>query len=298
MGSALAPLALRGSAEHRRRLDPLTRIQIAWLAAAALALALVYLPTMVWLFDRWTLSVWHNAHGMLIPPVVAYFAYLELKRVKDLPPTSSAWGFLFLAPALMLHALDTGIHTQLLSAASLVLALPGLALLFLGPQRTARIAFPLAFMTLMLPIPLVLTEPIHLLLREVATAASAAIIPSLGITAYVEGTTFYLARSTLHVSDACSGFSTLYAALAVAALTAYACPVNWRRVVVLLIAPALAVAANVLRVILLIAVVDQTGVDVLATWFHPATGMMTFAFAIPVILWVGSPTAGAGATGE
>ncbi len=266
----------------------LSRVQIVWLTAVATALGLVYLPTILWLFDRWTMSVWHNAHGMFIPALVGYFAYHELTRLRHLPPSSSALGFAFLLPALGLHVLDTGMHTQLLSAASLVLILPGLSLLFLGWQRTMAIAFPLAFMALMLPIPLALTESLHLVLRKIATVASGAIVPLLGITAYTEGTTVHLAGATLQIGDGCSGFSTLYAACAVAALTAYSCSGWSRRVLVLLSAAPLAIAANILRVVLLIAVVDWTGIDVLSTWVHPASGMLTFALSLPVIFWLGS----------
>ena len=270
----------------------LSRAQIVWLAAVGGLLALLYVPTVQWLVDRWTLSVWHNGHGMVIPFVVGYFVYLELKRVRDLPASSSVWGFLFLVPALVLHVLDTGIHTQLLSAGSLVLLMPGLSLLFLGRRRTAEIAFPLAFLALMLPIPLAFTEPVHLVLRKVATTGAAAVIPWLGITSYVEGTTFHLARATLHVGDSCSGFSTLYAAVAVAALTAYSCPDVKRRLVVLAVAAPLAIAANVLRVILLIAIVKWNGIDVLSTWIHPASGMLTFALSLPLIFWLGSTKRG------
>lgn len=192
------------------------------LGAVVLAAELVvlYAPTLNWLFDRWTMSVWHHAHGLLIPPLVGYFAYQELKPLSHLPRSSSAWGFAFLIPALALHALDTGMHTQLLSAVALLMALPGLSLLLLGSARTRAIAFPLAFLAFSLPIPLAFTERIHWELRQVATAGTATIVPLLGIPLYVEGTTLHLARGAVQVADACSGFSTLYAAIAVACLTA------------------------------------------------------------------------------
>jgi exosortase len=270
------------------RTEALTRVQVLWLALVGAGLFALYLPTVRWLIDRWTMSVWHNAHGMFIPFIVGYFAYYELSRVAGYQRESSALGFLFVVPALLLHMLDTGIHTQLLSAVSIVVLLPGLSLLFLGRRRTAAIAFPLAFMLLMLPIPLAFTEPVHLVLRKIATAGAGAVIPFLGITSYVEGTTFYLTQGTLHVGDGCSGFSTLYAAVAVAALTAYSCQDIRRRVIVLAAAVPLAIAANVLRVILLIALVHRTGLDVLSTWVHPASGMLTFALSLPVIFWLGS----------
>src|SRR5688572_10745804 len=140
--------------------------QRAGLFLAAMELMVLYAPTVRWLFDRWTLSVWHHAHGLLVPPVVAYFAYQEISRLPSLPRNSSVWGFAFVVPALALHALDAGMHTQLLSAASLVILLPGLSLLTLGLSRTRAILFPLSFLAFALPIPLVLTEQLQLQLRH------------------------------------------------------------------------------------------------------------------------------------
>src|SRR5215213_7395633 len=155
---------------------------------AGLGLVLLYAPTVIWLWSRWTMSVWHNAHGLLIPPIVAYLAYLELQPMRHLPASASRWGFAIVIPALLLLALDAGMHTELLSAVSLVAILPGLSLLFLGVERTRAIAFPLAFATLALPIPLSLTETVHLVLRQISTVATAAIVPLLGVPIHAEGT--------------------------------------------------------------------------------------------------------------
>ncbi len=270
-----------------------------WLVGVALAL--VYAPTAGWLWQRWTMSVWHNAHGLLIPPVVAYLVWLELREKRSLPVSSSALGFVFLVPALLMHVLDTGMHTQLLSAASIVLILPGLSLLFFGLPRTKAITFPLAFTLFALPIPLSLTERLHLILRHLTTDGVAAIIPFLGVPVFAEETTLHTAKASLIVADACSGFSTLYAAAAVACLTAYQSD-GWRRLLVLVSAPPLAVAANIIRVMILVAVTAHSGTDVLQTWIHPASGMLTFVLALPVIFWLGqagrpgAPPAGPAAT--
>src|SRR5690348_10725602 len=69
-------------------------------------LILLYAPVSRWLYGRWTMSIWHNAHGLLIPPIVAYLAWQELKPLRHEPRAASAWGFVFLVPALMLHAVD------------------------------------------------------------------------------------------------------------------------------------------------------------------------------------------------
>jgi exosortase len=260
------------------------------LGLVGVQLVVLYAPTIAWLVERWTISVWHNAHGFLIPPLVAYLVYRELKAFRHHPAAASAWGFAVLLPALSLQALDAGMHTQLLAAVSLVLALPGLALLFLGRERTKAILFPLAFLSLMLPIPLALTERIHLYLREIATVTTAWLLPWLGVSVYYEDTTLHMSNTSLLVGDACSGFSTLYAAVAMAALTAYWCPTPWRRAAVLLAAVPLAIAANVIRVTLLAFLTSWRGSDILSTAIHPLSGVLTFALALPVIFWLSQPS--------
>ena len=263
------------------------------LAVLLVEAAVLFAPTVAWLIDRWTLSVWQHAHGLLIPPIVGYFVYQELKPLAALPRSSSALGFLFLVPALALHALDAGMHTQLLSAAALMLSLPGFSLLLLGTRRTRAIAFPLAFLAFSLPIPLAFTEQIHWQLRQIATAGTSAIVPLLGIPLFVEGTTLHMANGALEVADACSGFSTLYAAVAVAALTAYSTRSPMRRAVVLLSAVPLAIAANLLRVIALVLLVVWQGPAILETFVHPLSGLATFALVLPVIFWLGEDRRGA-----
>lgn len=262
-----------------------------WTPWFALALmAAVYAPTIAWLLDRWTISVWQNAHGLLIPPVVAWFCWQELKRLRGRPIDPSPLGFVSLATGLALHVVDTGLNTQLLSAASIVIVVPGLCLLLLGWTRTLAMAFPLAFLAFMLPIPLAVTEGLHLVLRHVSAAAAATIVPWLGIPVYAEATTLHIANATLEVADACSGFSTLYAAMATAFLVAYTAA-GWRRkVAVLVLAAPIAVGANILRVVLLVGLVYWQGTDVLATSLHSASGMLTFALALPLIFWLGSPS--------
>lgn len=261
-----------------------------WWGFVVLALFVgLYGPTVAWLWDRWTLSVWQHAHGLLIPPVVAYFCWLELRDLRDRPHDASAWGFAFLVPALLLHVLDTGLGTQLLSAISIVLAAPGLSLLLLGAERTKAIAFPLAFLAFMLPIPLAVTARMHLVLRHIAADATAWLLPWVGVPVFQEQTYLHLPNGILHVADACSGFSTLYASIAVAFLTAYACQDWRRRVLVLVAAVPVAIAANLVRMVLLGLLCYHLGFQVLDTWMHPASGMLTFVLALPVIFWLGRP---------
>jgi exosortase len=254
-----------------------------------IAVVLLYGPTVLWLWERWTLSVWHNAHGLLIPFVVAYFVRDELIRFRGPAEEGSAWGFVWLVPALLMHVFDGAMHTQLLSAASIVVAAPGLSLLVLGPSRTRVILFPLLFLVFMLPVPLGVTERIHLALRHLTASGVELLVPLTGIPMLRDGLTLETVGARLYVADACSGFSTLYASVTVACLTAYFCPVPWRRAAVLLLAAPIAIGANILRVSLLVLLVKWYGNGILDTWMHEGSGILTFLLALPIIFWLGSP---------
>jgi exosortase len=257
------------------------------LAVAGVELLLVYAPTFSWLWSRWTANIWEQSHGLLIAPLVGYFIWQELQPFRKRTPEPSAWGLVPLGAGLALHVLDTGMHTQLLSAASLLLVLPGLVMLLFGVKAARTTAFPVVLLALALPIPLSFTEHLHLVLRRFVTTALGAGLPLLGIPVFAEGTTLMLANATMEIADACSGFTTLYASVAVALLTAYATRDTRRRVSVLLAAVPIAIAANLLRIGILAVLVVQYGIGILDTFIHPLSGMLTFALALPIIFWLG-----------
>lgn len=248
----------------------------------------VYAPTVRWLLNRWTMSVWHHGHGILILLAVIYLIWIELKKHRELQDNVSAWGFAILIPALMIHILDAGISSQFLSAFSLFLALPGLSLLFLGTRRTKAIIFPLLILFLTLPIPLFMARFVHLILRDISSEAVAFILPFIGIPVFLQGTTLQIAAGHLDVADACSGFSTLYASVTIACLVAYYCQNFRRKIIIIIIAAPLAIVVNIMRIILLCVLVSQLGTDILNTNLHDISGMITFVIVIPIIFWLGN----------
>jgi exosortase len=256
-----------------------------WLVT--LQFAILYAPTFLWLWDRWTMSVWQNGHGILVTSLVLYLIWGELQKLKSLPISSNPWGFAILIPALLIHMLDTGIHSQLLAGVALFLSLPGFALLFLGTERTKAILFPLITLFLTLPIPLVFTESIHMALRLIATKSVAWLLNLFGVPVFSKGTLLEVEGGSLMVADACSGFATLYAAMTIAILTAYFCNSTSRRILVLLIAAPLAIAVNIMRVLLLTLLVNWFGLDILKTSAHEMSGLLTFMVALPIIFYLG-----------
>ncbi len=260
-----------------------------WLGLFALAFA----PTAIWLWERWTISVWYNGHGIIMPVIFAYLVWDHLRDDPIQQERSSAWGFLFLGVGLSLLALDTAIHSQLLAAVGLIVCLPGISLLLLGAERTRAIAFPLVIIAFMLPIPAGFVARIYLWLRLFSASGTARIMdwlqPLLDIPVSREGTLLHLPHQIIQVADSCSGFSTLYAAVTTALILAHLARSNLRRAVLIASSVMLALVANVVRVTILTLMVHYYGIDPLDTALHELSGMLTFAVVIALLLLLAEP---------
>lgn len=256
-------------------LSKLALIHAPWL----IVFVATFAPTFLWLCQRWTANVYLNAHGLLMPFIVAYLvrAGLRMDRVKQVE--SSRAGFLLLGAGFALVVIDSVVRTQLLSALALVVCMPGLSLLLLGARRTKMLAIPWAMALLMLPIPAAFVETVQLKLRRISAAGAEEIVRAFGTTVSREDTTLQLGNASLEIADACSGFSALYATIAFACILAYVTVSRTRRTAVLLAAAPAAIASNVLRCSFLAVLVDSRGSSVLETSIHPLSGILTILLA-------------------
>jgi len=243
-----------------------------------LTLALVvafFGPTLVFFYDHWTGNIWENGHGIFMPFLMFVLARSALRD--DPHPEraeTSALGLLLVVPALLLAVADFAIRTEYLAAIGFVLMLPGLSLLLLGVRRTQMLAMPLLLGIFMIPIPNVMAT--HLLLKTWTAHMVEPMIRAVGVPVLREGTMLVLPHETFMVADACSGFSTLYAAVGLSLILARYCRSNWRRLFLVLAAWPLALACNTLRVFLLVLAANHFGTNLLDTAFHGASGVATF----------------------
>jgi exosortase len=272
----------------RLQRDHVLAIVVSLLCLAAFA------PTIQWMYREWTRSVWSNEHGLFVPFAMIWLARNALRGDQG-PAEGSAWGFLPLAAGLALAALDANAQSRYLAALGLVIALPGLSLLLLGARRTRALRVPLLIGILLVPIPYTVGTP--LLLRTLTASGVLPLLHVLGFTAMREGTQLILPRQNFLVADACSGVATLYASVASAMVLAALSTSRWRRVALILSAPLLAIAANVVRVTLLVLLANTFGTALLDTAMHEASGVATFAVVLVVLIAIANTrTPGVSAT--
>ena len=280
LGLACAVLAWRVKRGHAAAGASATGLEARELAAAATAalLLLAFGPALRWMYEQWTHSVWINNHGIFIPFVVAYMVWDVLKHFRGEEATGHAAGIALIVIGLVLSAIDTSVQTHYLGILGLFIAGPGFALAVLGVRRTIALRYAFVVALMMIPVPFSLGTP--LMLRDITAIGVEQLLHAGGVAVFREGTVLHLARHQFIVADACSGFSTLYASIAMALILTVHTKVTWRRFAILGAAIPFAIAANILRVLLLVVVSLVFGSEILETPIHEGSGVAVFFLVI------------------
>ncbi len=253
---------------------------------------LAFAPTAMWLWERWTISIWYSGHGVFMPIILAYLIWDRFRDDPDMTRSSSPLGFLFLIPGLGMLALDTAIGTNLMAAVGLIICLPGLSLLLLGYERTKSLRFALVIASFMLPIPAGFVSQLHLALREITAWGTAQLLPLIGVPLSQDGTTLFIPGAAVEVADACSGFSTMYAALTTALILAHLRESAGRGVLLIVVGIIVALVSNTIRVTALALFVRFGYGHLLDTWLHEASGLVSFTLVIATLFLIaGRPPA-------
>jgi exosortase len=124
---------------------------------------------------------------------------------------------------------------------------------FLGGWRALRWAWPsIVFLVFMFPLPGAVQSRLSLFLQKIGTICSVYVIQTLGIPAMNQGNKIFLQEGEpLEVADVCSGIRMLmlFFAICVGAAFWLRCPL-WKKAVIVLSAPPIAVVSNVFRITL------------------------------------------------
>jgi len=206
-----------------------------------------------------------------------------LLRVKqDLlaaPKKTVAAGLAVLLGSLCVHCLASLFEIHFLSGFAVIGALGGLVL-FNGGWDLLRLgSFPLFFLVFMVPLPEVMTLSLSFHMKLFA-AQIAGMLAQLIIPLQVSGSLVYLPNGVLEVGAPCSGLKSLITLAALSLLFTHVSEFRWqRKIVFFLTTIPIALAANVLRIFLLIFVFYVYGQPAAMGWFHDFSGMLVFVFA-------------------
>lgn len=246
---------------------------------AALALAL-YWPGLRIMVGEW-LADPDASHGFLIVPIAGYLAWRRRSEFRAQPAAVRRPALAAVVAALLLYPLARYAEIEFLSAVSFLAFVGGVLWYALGRDRMRVWAFPYLFLWFMIPWPDLLVEFLAFPMQLWAARSAAALIGLFGVPVLREGVDLHVAGYTFAVAAPCSGMRSLIALMAVAALLAYLCRgALWRRFTVFLLGLPMALLANVIRIVVVLAIGAHFGAGAAESFFHLASGLLVFAVAV------------------
>jgi exosortase len=253
----------------------------AWLLAIALSA-----PVLRWLANVWATSV-YDAHGVLVPLVAAAMVFSQRRALSALPHGPDNTGLWLTGAGIVLLLAALLMNFNLLGGVALVVIMAGMVWSLWGPAVLRLIWFPLAFLLLMLP----LNYPLEILLgfpmRLLSTKLSGALLGLFGQTVEVHGTVIGTPQFSIAIESPCSGLKTLSALLTVGLVLGYFLHQRlWRRVLIILLVPPVAILANAIRNIVILLIGHYYGTEAAEGWLHTFSGIVVFLLAAVMLILV------------
>jgi exosortase len=263
-------------------------LAVTWFGALSLsALVLIlYAPVLGSLVRQWW-SDPNYGHGFFVPVIAAYVLWSDRDRWCTQPFRPDNFGVAIMLFAIGLRILGMLGAELFMARLSLVILISGIVLFLAGRQVLRLMAFPIAYLLFMIPLPAIVYYQLTLPLQLWASRLAANGLVVLGIHTVREGNLLYLPNCTLNVVDACSGIRSLLSLLAVAVAYGYfAERTAWKRMVLAIASVPVAIATNGVRLVATGALSYLFGPTVDSGAVHAALGLGFFALAFVSILLI------------
>jgi exosortase B len=248
----------------------------------ALGLLLTILPTLyATATQSWTKE--SGVHGPLVLATAVWLVWRDWDRIVAEAKPGSMW---LAVPAVLvgaaLYTFGRAYNFLMIEVAALLLALLGIAYAYVGHKVLMRLWFPIFYLIFLIPLPGWIidgfTQPLKILVSDIVTWLLAAV----GYPITQVGVTLYIAQYQLLVEDACAGLNSIISLTAVGLFYIYLMHnASWRYSLLLLafLLP-IAIAANVIRVIILVLLTYYFGNEVAQGYLHDFAGIVTFVSAL------------------
>jgi exosortase len=255
-------------------------------ALVALGFGVLYWPVFIKLVSDW----YHDdnySHGFLIIPIAAYFAWERRDRLKSEPAHGSVIGLIVVLGSIAVLLAGILGSELFLTRISILGAAVGAVLFMFGWRHLRILAFPLAFLVLMIPIPAILFNQIAFPLQLLASRFGEAVMGAVDVPVLREGNVLILANTTLEVAEACSGIRSLVSLLTLAIVLGYFSDKrSWVRCVVALSSIPVAVVTNGIRVAGTGIAAHRFGAAAAEGFIHEFSGWLVFvaAFGLTIVV--------------
>jgi len=251
-------------------------------ALLAASLVAAYIPTYIKLATGpWRTE--QEGHGPLIILATIWIAWIYRDRLKSVviqPAPVAGWGILLAGLAMMIvtRALDV-LFLEVLSEIPII---SGLVVLFAGWRVLRIFAFPIAFLAFSAPPPGWLLDAGTIPLKAFVSDLVTQVLYSLGYPIAQNGVMIMIGSYQLLVKDACAGMNSIFALSAIGIFYVNLISTGSRihNFILLLAILPITIAANFVRVLVLVLIAYYGGVDAVEGAYHGITGIGLFVVAL------------------
>jgi exosortase len=202
-----------------------------------------------------------SSHGIFVPFISAYLIWQNLENIKSAAfRPAHALGLVIAAAGLVLLLAGQPESSYKLDALSFFILSAGLVLLFLGREIFRHVAFPLLFLTTMIPLPESVYIQLADLMRAMTTWGSGGLLKLIGVAHFREGFDFHFQNQHLYVAHGCSGIRYLLSYLVFGTAYAFRFKTNGvARLATVAVAIPLAIVGGILRLFIIFVSVSYVG---------------------------------------
>ena len=242
-------------------------------------LLLIYLPGLYDLVWDWANDS-NYSHGFLVPLVSGWLIWNKRDKLAETVIGTDSTGLYILITGMIFFVLGNGAAEYFSLRFSFVLTLTGLIWFILGREVIRLIWFELFFLLFMIPIPYVLYYATTFPMQLLASKITAGIMNLIGMGVIRQGNILHIQGYSLEVAEACSGIRSLISLLALGALYAQMTQKRFScKLVLFLSTIPIAVAGNVVRVMVTSLIAYLITNDVTSEPLHSFLGLIVFFVA-------------------
>jgi len=270
----------------KTRADHLYGLPYWQVAAILLLIGWLYASILARLFLQWVGPARdpNFEHGIFVPLFALFVLWQDRKRLIAIPSFPSWAGLPLIVLSLLMLALGVLGAELFFSRVSLLILLAGLILLFQGWTFFRAVLFPWAFLILMIPIPNLLLQKVTFPLQLQASQLATALLELVRVPVLRQGNVIVLASMPLDVAEACSGIRSLLTLVTLAIIYGYLMETRmWARIVLVLSAIPIAVAANSFRIFGTGLLVQYWDPDKAEGFYHALGGWLIFLVALSML---------------
>ena len=252
----------------------------AWRLLLILPLAGLYVPVFIDLARAW----WTNSyagHGVFVPAFSIFRVLWDWDRIRAAVGRSSPVGIPVILLALATLGIGRWSGSLLVQNLSVVLAVAGALLWAFGERCLRVVAFPVAFLVFMAPLPDAIVNIVTLQLQVFAARVAGVALEIFDVPFYQDGVDIVLPTITLQVATVCNGLRFLMGLLVLTIAFAYMSQRSRPRMAVLVLsAIPIAILANAFRVATIAVAVHYVGPQAASGIIHHSIAKAVWALTL------------------